>query len=94
MLKGISRMEIYTEDSEGYVEYIWNLSNDMSESEWWRGSVSFTANRLTFLVSHDNNNSKRGYVALDGITFDYDTTKECEILPPDAAMTRTPVSDN
>ena len=91
-MKGISNLKIYTESNEGYIDYIWDLSNDKFEddSEWWEGQVSFTANLIAFQVFHANNNNERGYAALDAITFNYDTTEKCTLEPPNAAITTTP----
>ena len=91
-MKGISNLKIYTESNEGYIDYIWDLSNDVYEDdkEWWSGTVGFTAYRLVFQVFHGDNNNKKGFAALDGINFNYDPTSECPLEPPQAAITTTP----
>ena len=42
-----------------------------------------------FEVSHSNSEAFKGFVAIDGVTFDYSPDNECKIKPPDSG-THTP----
>ena len=91
---GIKAIKIFTEDPDGYIQYIWALTDFAPESdqEWWKGQVNFNTHRLLFEVSHGSNDSQAGYAALDSIKFDY-SQPSCDVEPPGAAVSPTEPPD-
>ena len=87
---GIKAIKIFTEDPDGYIQYIWDLTDYAPESdqEWWKGQVNFNTHRLMFEVNHGSNESQNGFAALDSIKFDY-SQPSCDVEPPGAAVSPT-----
>ena len=89
---GIKALKIRTEDPDGYIQYIWDLTDWSMESnnEWWIGSVNFLTHKLVFEALHSMGNSTSGYVAIDDVAFDLSQEAEnCEVLPPEAMVRPT-----
>ena len=91
---GIKAMKIFTESPDGFIQYIWDLTDYAPESdeEWWKGQVNFNTHRLQFEVSHGSNDSQAGFAALDSIKFDY-SQPSCDVEPPGAAVSPTEPPD-
>lgn len=43
---------MYTEEPDGYIDYIWDLTDYSPEGddEWWRGQVNFNTHRVLLLL--------------------------------------------
>ena len=41
-------MKVYTEEPDGYIDFIWDLTDFSPEGdeEWWRGQVNFNTHRV------------------------------------------------
>jgi hypothetical protein len=89
---GIRALKVRAQDPDGYVEYIWDLTDFSMESnqEWWVGTVNFNTHQLVFEATHAANTSRSGYAALDDITFDFGPeAAACTVLPPEAVVKPT-----
>ena len=89
---GIRALKIRTQDPDGYVEYIWDLTDFTMESneEWWVGEVNFSTHQLVFEATHGDNSTQSGYVAIDDVFFDFSPNNvNCDVLPPEAVVTPT-----
>ena len=51
---GIKAIKIFTEEPDGYIDYIWELSdyNPQSDQEWWKGQVNFNTHMVFRITSH------------------------------------------
>ena len=69
---GIRALKIRTQDPDGFLDYIWDLTDYTMESneQWGTGQVNFNTHQLIIEATHADNTSTTGYAAIDGKLFD------------------------
>ena len=69
---GIRALKIWTQDPDGFLDYIWDLTDYTMESndQWGNGQVNFNTHQLIIAATHADNTSTSGYAAIDGKFFD------------------------
>ena len=67
---GIRALKIRTQDPDGWMDYIWDLTDYTMESneQWGTGQVNFNTHQLIIEATHGDNTT--GYAAIDGKLFD------------------------
>ena len=81
----VKELKILAEDN-----VIWQLTDfSLDNRQWTTGQAPFKTSQLTFEAVHSSTSLEGGYAAVDDFVFNLESSENCPVTPPEAAVEPT-----